>query len=458
MRTILPQESGTCRWTTEMRLVIKDILTVTMNDRNDIDRYTIVIEKDRIQSVSKNTVQIHPGDTVIDGSNRIAIPGFINGHIHCDITLARGLGDGLTLYEQDHDSSVSRKRWFRDELDAEARFLGRMLQYIEAVKGGTVFLCDVPFWWSGDDLISPFKEIGITGAVVLDYRTDFLTGKQGDISRYFKTADTLRQNGILPIVEGPAEEDFQEDLLLMLHDRADELDTFIQMHLAETKWREDIIRKRYGTTSVHYLEDIHFMSERVIGSHGVYISEDEQKILSNRGARIVNCPTAEMKISDGIAPVASLIKRGVATGLGIDGALWNDSASMFSEMKTLLLLQRVLSHPSTIQPYDCLYAATRGGAEVFDLGNELGSIEPGKRACIAIINFFTAHLLPLYHKNSSNILQNIVTCAQSSDVEIVIIDGTVVVEGGHMKTVNENDVFERCQKLARDRFEGMIFR
>lgn len=441
-----------------MRLIIRDILTVTMNDKNDIGKYTIVIENDRIRAVSKKDVKIRPGDRIIDGANRIALPGFIDGHIHCDITLARGLGDGLTLYEQDNDSFVSRKRWFRDELDAEARLYGRMLQYIEALKGGSVFICDVPFWWMGDDLVSPFKETGITGAVVLDYRTDFLTGEQVDVSSYFKTAETLRQNGILPIVEGPAEEGFQEELLLMLHDRAVELDTFIQLHLAETRWREDIIRKRYGMTSIHYLEDIHFLSNRVIGSHGVYISEEEQEIISKRGVRIVNCPTAEMKISDGIAPIPSLIKRGVATGLGIDGALWNDSASMFSEMKTLLLLQRVLSHPSTIRPHDCLYAATRGGAAVFGLDTELGSIEPGKRACIAIINYFKAHLLPLYHKNSSNILQNIVTCAQSSDVEIVIVDGSIVVEGGRIKTVDEDRVLQRCQEIGRDRFARMIFR
>jgi len=441
-----------------MRLVIRDILTVTMNDRREIGRFSIVIDKDRIHSVSSRSVEIRPGDSVIDGKNRIALPGFINGHIHCDITLARGLGDGLTLYEQDHDSFVSRKRWFKDELDREARYYGRLLQYAEALKSGTVFICDVPFWWEGDDLVSPFKEIGVTGAVVLDYRTDFLTGKLVDETNYFDTAGILRKNGILPIVEAPSEEDFQEELLHMLRDRAEALDTLIQMHLAETKWRVDIIRQRYGKTPVEYLDDIHFLNERVIGSHGVYINEHELSLLSDRGAGIINCPSAEMKISDGTAPVPSLLKAGVPVGIGTDGALWNDSASMISEMKTLLLLQRVSSNPSAICPSDCLYAATMGGAKVFNLESDLGSIEPGKRACITIINFFNAHMLPLYHKNTSNVLENLVTCAHAADVEIVLIDGNIVVEGGKLKTFDETALLKKCQKLARERFEDIIFR
>ncbi len=429
-----------------------------MNDRSEIGRFSIVIDKDRIHSVSRKPVEIRPGDAVIDGKNRIALPGFINGHIHCDITLARGLGDGLTLYEQDHDSFVSRKRWFRDELDAEARYYGRLLQYTEAVKGGTVFVCDVPFWWEGDDLVSPFKEIGVAGAVVLDYRTDFLTGKLIDERRYFDTAGYLRKNGILPIVEAPAEEDFEKDLLYMLRDRAESLDTLVQMHLAETKWREDIVRMRYGKTAVEYLEDIHFLNERIIGSHGVFISEHELNLLSDRGARIVNCPAAEMKISDGTAPVPALLEAGVPVGIGTDGALWNDSADMFSEMKTLLLLQRVSSRPSAISPHDCLYAATMGGAKVFDLDSDLGSIEPGKRACITIVDFFNAHMLPLRHDGGSNVLENIVTCARAADVETVIIDGTIVVADRKLKTVDETALLEKCQKLALERFEGMIFR
>ncbi len=441
-----------------MRLIIRDILTVTMNSRHEIGRYSIVIDKDRILSVSKKPVALHPGDTVIDGKNRIALPGFINGHIHCDITLARGLGDGLTLYEQDHDSCVSRKRWFRDELDREARHYGRLLQYAEAVKGGTAFICDVPFWWEGDDLTSPFAEVGVAGAVVMDYRTDFLSGELVDEKRYFKTAENLRQKGILPIVEAPAEEDFHEDLLHMLLNRAEDLDTLIQMHLAETKWREDIVRKRYKKTSIEYLDSIHFLNQRIIGSHGVYIGESDRELLRDRGSRIVNCPAAEMKISDGTAPVVSLLKDGVPIGLGTDGALWNDSASLFSEMKTLLLLQRVSSEPSAISPHDCLYAATMGGAKVFNLDSDLGSIEPGKRACITIVNFFNTRMLPLYHNNSSNVLENLVTCAETADVETVIIDGDIVVDNGKLKTCDEDTLLEKCQQLALERFESMIFR
>ena len=264
-----------------MGIIIKDVLTVTMSGRKAIETYTIVIEDGKISSLIKAPSQYelknHGEHRIIDGRDKIALPGFFNGHIHSDVTLARGLGDGLTLHEQDNNSFVSRKKWFKNELDREARYYSKLLQYAEAVKGGTTFICDVPFWFYGDDLVKPFDEIGINGAVVLDYRKDFLQSEPVNKEYYFTTAETLRQKGYLPVVEGPSEENFEKNLLLMLMQRAEELDTFIQLHLAETPWRVDIIKKKYQKTPVKYLHEIGFINTRIIGSHGVYIDKSESE-------------------------------------------------------------------------------------------------------------------------------------------------------------------------------------
>ena len=435
-----------------MRILIEKVLTVTMHERGEIDHCSILIEDGRIERVSRNAIEKRDGDHVIDGSRMIAIPGLINGHVHCDITLARGLGDGLTLFEQDNQSWVSRKKWYRNELNREARHYSRMLQYAEAVKGGTTFICDVPFWWYGDDLTAPFREVGIVGAVVLDYRRDFLTGELAEKREYFDAARQLQDEGHMPIVEAPAEEGFEDKLLLRLMSWAQELDTLLHLHLAETTWRMESIRERFNSTPVRYLRDLGFLNERVIGSHGVYLDEADREILHTSGSRIVNCPAAEMKIADGIAPVSELVSEGIPVGLGTDGALWNDSSDLFAEMKTLMLLQRVLKGADSLSAHDSLHAATLGGAQVFGLENELGSIEEGKAASLVLLNCDRPHLTPLHRLDEGNVLQLITSSARASDVDTVIVDGKIIVEGGVLLTIDEEALMAKCQELADRQF------
>jgi 5-methylthioadenosine/S-adenosylhomocysteine deaminase len=185
-----------------------------------------------------------------------------------------------------------------------------------------------------------------------------------------------------------------------------------------------------------------------------------------------------MKIADGIAPIVELLELEVPVGLGTDGALWNDSSDLFSEMKSLMLLQRLTKGASSISGYDCLNAATVGGARVFGLDRELGSIDKGKRASLVLIDYAKPHLLPIHgnltslerkgsqHKDvkrrevspleddGSNIVQIITSCARASDVDTVIIDGNIVVEKGKLKTINEERLLDQCQELAEKRFRA----
>jgi 5-methylthioadenosine/S-adenosylhomocysteine deaminase len=435
-----------------MRTVIENVLAVTMDEQGILERCNIAVDGKRISCVSQSTVEKQPGDRIIDASRMIAIPGLVNGHVHCDITLARGLGDGLTLLEQDNDSHVSRKRWYRGELNEEARHYSRMLQYTEAVKGGTCFICDVPFWWYGDDLVSPFEDVGVSGAVVLDFRKDFLTGEEVDRGEYFDAASSLREQGILPITEAPAEEGFEEDLLLRLMSWTEELDALLHLHLAETTWRMEHIRERFNATPVQYLHDIGFLNKRVIGSHGVYLDSQDRELLRSCGCSIVNCPAAEMKIADGMAPVVELIRECIPVGIGTDGALWNDSSDLFTEMKTLMLLQRVRKGADALSAHDTLHAATLGGAQVFGLDHELGSLSVGKRASIVLLNRDKPHLSPLHRLDEGNVLQLVTSCARSSDVDTVMVNGDIVVEHGKLTRIDEAALISRCQTLAEKRF------
>jgi len=253
-------------------------------------------------------------------------------------------------------------------------------------------------------------------------------------------------------VEAPAEEGFEDDLLLRLMSWTQELDTLLHLHLAETTWRMEHIRKRFNRTPVQYLRDLGFLNERVIGSHGVYLDQSDREILHASGSRIVNCPAAEMKIADGIAPVSELISDSIPVGIGTDGALWNDSSDLFAEMKALMLLQRVLKGADFLSARDSLYTATLGGSRVFGLEKTLGSIEEGKAASIVLLNRDRPHLTPLHRLDEGNVVQLITSCARASDVHTVIVNGKIVVEGGELQTIDEKALLAKCQEIADKRF------
>jgi 5-methylthioadenosine/S-adenosylhomocysteine deaminase len=222
----------------------------------------------------------------------------------------------------------------------------------------------------------------------------------------------------------------------------------IQLHLSETRRRRDIVKEKFGRTSVGFLRDIGFLDKNVMGSHGVYLDEADLRILAACGASIINSPTAEMKIADGTAPVAGMLSHGVPVGLGTDGALWNDSCDMFREMKTLTLLQRVTQGASAFSSSQALYAATMGSARCFGIDHLYGSIEQGKRASITLVDTHKPHLVPFYAGRQSNVLQNVVSCAGAGDVDTVLVDGEIVVQKGRLTKLDEDALVSAAQEMG----------
>lgn len=442
-----------------MKIVIENILTVSMDKKLGIGTYTIEIDNGTIARVTANpvpTARRGEAETRIDGRNLVALPGFINGHIHGDMLLTRGLGDGLTLHQQGENSFLSEKRWFRNELTKEARLLSRLVQYIEALKGGTTFLCDYLFWIDDlDEIVSPFKQLKMDGAIVVDFREDFLTNKPRPYSLLSDFTNHIKEQGLLPLLQGPSEELFEDDLLKSVKETAGKLDVPVQLHLAETKQRTALVEKRFQKTPVEYLYDIGFLDNRTVGSHGVYLSDMDVTLYRKSNATIINSPVSEMKIADGIAPVVKMVKAGIPVGVGTDGALWNDSADMFSEMKTLMLLQRVSNGASSFSAYNAIRAATLGGAEALGIERTYGSIAEGKAASMILLDYVKPHLVPFYHGKNSNVVENIISCGQPSDVNVVIVGGEILVKEGKVLKVSVDEIVKECQELGKALFQEL---
>ena len=257
------------------------------------------------------------------------------------------------------------------------------------------------------------------------------------------------------MLQGPSEESFDTELLLDLKSTAEREDVKIMFHLAETKIREAMIEEKFGMTPVRYLNDIGFLTPNTIGSHGVYIDENEAEMLADSGTAIINSPVAEMKISDGAAPVRMFADKTIPVGLGTDGPLWNDSANMFGEMKTLMLLQRLINGASSFSAYEALEAATIGGAKALGLDDEIGSIEVGKKASLILLDTDKVNLVPIYDGLAGNLIENIVSAAQPADINSVFVNGNPVIRNGEFTGIDEMSRIQEAQNVGKELFSRL---
>ncbi len=408
---------------------------------------SVCVNGERIESVIPGTIEKHECDRWIDGSGKILMPGLVNGHCHGDMTLARGLGDDLTLWEQ--NQKFADTGWFYTLITDEDRYLSRQLTYCEALLSGTTFIMENMYWGLGTDSVRAMKEIGIRGALAEDIRADFAKPDVFVEKEYLEDfRQASRTAGVIPVIGSISEEDYETERLKRIYAAADERKMWVTCHLAENIWRRQMVLEKFGTTPIDYLYSHHLLGENVIGSHVVYASEDEIEQLAKTGTKVVNTPLCEMKIQDGIAPIPDMVKAGVTVCLGTDGALWNNSNDIFREMKGMSLLHSVNSGIRSLGKTDILDMATINGAKCFGIEQDYGTIEAGKKADFILIETHVPHIQPLRIHECENVISAIVFNVTGQDVTDVFVDGRHVVENRILKTVDLKELMDRVRKTS----------
>ncbi|MCL1930379.1 MAG: amidohydrolase family protein [Treponema sp.] len=383
----------------------------------------------------------------IDGGGKVLMPGLVNCHCHGDMTLARGLGDDMTLGEQ--IEAFRSHNWFFKYINDDDRYYARQLAYCEALLAGTTFICENMYWSLGNRSIDAMKKIGIKGALVEDIRFDFAdSGSFISHNALKEFSDACRKNDLVPVIGLMAEEDYETDLLRKAFDLLRDIDALQTLHLAENQWRVSIINKKYGMTPIEYLAHNGFLHDRLIGSHVVYATENEVKLLHGAGVKVANTPLCEMKIADGVAPIPEMVRQSVCVGLGTDGALWNNSSDIFREMKGMSLLHTINGGIRSLSKQNILDMATVGGAAVFGKQAEFGMIQEGMKADMILIDVNQPHLQPLLLGEHENVTSAIVYSATGGDVTDVFINGKRLVKDGKLTTVDVAALIGRVRETA----------
>lgn len=408
---------------------------------------SVGVKGDSIEYIGEKEIPASDCSKIIDGTDKILMPGFTNAHCHGDMTLARGLGDGMTLLEQNQVFADSA--WFYKYIDDDDRYYSRLLTYCEALLSGTTFIMENMYWGLGKRSVEAMKEIGIRGALAEDIRYDFSKPDEllsdEDIIGFVKACS---ENDIIPVIGSISEEDYDLPRLHKIRQILKKHGLIQTCHLAETPWRIDIVRKRFGTTPIKLLSENSLLGSEMIGSHVVHLDDEEIQLLAENNVKVANTPLCEMKICDGIAPIPKMVRAGVCVCLGTDGAMWNNSNDIFREMKGMALLHSINSGVRSLEIRDVLDMATINGAKAFGLEKEYGSIEEGKKADFILIDTTRPHMRPLVLGKYENVSSAVVYSATGADVSDVFVNGRQLVENHRLIHTDLNQICIKLQETA----------
>lgn len=419
---------------------------VTMNDtREVIDEGTVVIEGGRFAAVRRGTADPR-ADRLIRGDGCVLLPGLVNCHLHT--RPGRALGDGLPLFEWHarYPDEFCRRM---SEADSRA---GALLAFADSLKRGTTTVVDMTCKPAG--AFAAAEEVGIRARIVplaadaasagggaCDVYGDFVDGLPGRLPppgarvQYWLGFDAV--NGV------------DEATLRRMSQDARRLGVGIHGHMSESRDDAGWTDRERGVPAGVYLDRAGILGPRTLLAHCNWLTQEEIALLARTGTSVSHNPTSNMKLGTGVAPVGELRAHGVTVGLGTDGMLSNFHLDMFEVMRGACMLQRIHRlDANALTSWEALEMATRGGAKAIGETEDLGAVEPGKRADAVLVDLAAPHFRPLVRGRHDNLAALLVWCAQGSDVRTVVVDGTVVVEDRRLCLGDEQAIMDQAQRTA----------
>jgi len=381
----------------------------------------------------------------VDAKGKILIPGLVNTHTHLPMALFRGLADDLPL-----------ETWLNEHIfPAEARHvnpesvrLGAMLACAELLLSGTTTCCDGYFLESYvAEAVADAGLRAVLGQGVIDFPAPGVPDPARNVS---VAEDFVGKWGgahprIHPSVFCHAPYTCSERTLTSAKEAARRHGVLFQIHVAETRSEVEQMHADHGLSPVAYLDRLGILDEDTLVVHGVWVDEEDIRILAETGCPVSHNPQSNMKLASGIAPVPKMLDAGICVGLGTDGCASNNDLDLFSEMDTAAKLHKVSTlDPTVLSADQVLKMATIDGAKALGLGEEIGSLEIGKRADLVIVDTDAPHMIPLYRAVS-----HLVYAARGADVKDVMIDGRFVVRDRRLLTVDLKDLLDRVSARCR---------
>jgi len=424
---------------------------VTQDKKREVLRdASIFIQDGEIKQIGKNLRS--PADSEVDGHGKIALPGLINTHTHLSMTMFRGYADDMLLQDW-----LQKKIWpLEAKLTGEACYYGALLGSAEMIQSGTTSFVDMYFFM--EDVAKAVAESGLRGFLsygIIDLFDPEKARMEQEKSRKFFDYIKGLGNSRIRFALGPhAPYTCSAETLLWAKEFAEKNDVINHVHVAETRKEQADSQQQHGLRVVEYLDKIGALSKKMLAAHCVWLTKSEVALLAKAGVAVAHCPVSNMKLaSGGVAPLPEMFEAGVSVGLGTDGAASNNSLDMFETMKVCALLHKAHRwDPTVLNAQTVLDLATIQGAKALGVEREIGSLEPGKRADIILVDAKSPNMNPVYGKET--VVSDLVYSASSANVHTTIVDGQVLMENRQFKTIDVGQIVARTRELATELTHG----
>lgn len=387
--------------------------------------HSIAIQAGRIVSILP-TVEAHTryaARTRIDLASHVLIPGLVNAHTHAAMSLMRSLADDLPLM-----------RWLKDHIwpaeaaHVSAKFVydGTLLACAEMLRAGVTCFNDMYFFpEAAAQAALDAKLRAVMGMIVIEFPSAYAGDAESYLHRGLETRDAFRDRSLLTFCIAPhAPYTVSNKTFAKVLTYSEQLNVPIHIHIHETEDEIGQSTTQHGVRPLERLRNLGLLGPQFVAVHAVHVTAAEIKLLAQQGCHVVHCPSSNLKLASGIAPIAEMLKAGINVALGTDGAASNNRLDMFAEMRLAALLAKGSSRQADVLPaHQALAMATINGARALGLESEIGSLEIGKAADIVAVDMSSIETSPVY-----DVASHLVYAASREHVSHVWVAGNLLLD------------------------------
>jgi 5-methylthioadenosine/S-adenosylhomocysteine deaminase len=439
-------------------LLIKNGAVITMDpDRRVIENCDIAVNNGEILEIGKDLA--YEAEEILSAENCVVTPGFINGHTHVYQSTIEGIG-----YDMHFDPWNWRFLFpVVSKIQPEHDRAGAALAALELIKNGVTTVSD--HWYLHTDMeniyrvTETFDKAGMRAQMVFGLLDQTFAGEQIDSEymtmiqkedillaearRFYKDWHNTRRT---TVALGPGStEDISESLMIKTVELAKELDINVSTHVAGWIEINSYTMRRFGERDLEHFHTLGLTGPKGVMFHAVWLSDRELDIMAKTNTKVVHCPVANAYLGYGIAKISNMLSRGIKVGLGTDGAA-SYTYDMLSVARAAAMLQKAPQlDAEAVTAEQIMEMLTLNGAAVLGLEQQTGSLEVGKRADIAVVDFNQPHLLP-----GGRYLPKLIYSANGGDVKHTIIDGQVVMKDRMVLTMDESQVLQDAIAARQD--------
>lgn len=416
-------------------ILIKNVSAI-LDSKTYKESVDIVIKDSKISFIGDNAKE-NNYSKVIDGSNLIAMPGFVNTHSHLAMTFMRGYAEDVTLQDWLYRYIFP----LEDHLTYDMVYFGTLLAAIESIKTGTTTLAD--FYYHPQATLRALSEIGMRGNIGIAYASKPFMDKViiEEVERKFRELSG-KDEKILISLAPHAPYTVSQELLKYTKELQKKVGSVVQIHLHETEKEVIDYMKSYTRTPIEYLASIGFLNEFVVAAHCVWVSENDIKTLKKNGVWVSLNPESNMKLGSGLAPIDRFIDAGLKLAVGTDGVASNNNLSVLEAVRIVSLLAKGISrNPRKLSVTDAFDILTVNGAKALGF-NDVGVLKEGFKADLILVRKDLPEMVPMHSPHS-----NVIYSMYPDSVNTVIINGEIIMENRKILTVDEEVVKKEFKNL-----------